>query len=152
MFTNEETPTPLKVLIVEDEVLLAMDLGAHLEDLGQDVVGMAATAPEAFALANSGAPDLAFVDVNLRDGPSGPRIASELARKYDTLVVFVTSSPEQIPPDYAGALGVVLKPWDPATITELIAFVQAYSGMDTGAVAIAPPGRMSIAPTFEGRV
>lgn len=105
MFTNEEMPAPLKVMIVEDEMFLAMDLENHLEDLGQDVVGVAASAAEAFALASVSAPDLALVDVNLRDGASGPRIASELARKHDMLVVFVTGSPDQIPPDYARGAG-----------------------------------------------
>jgi len=101
---------PLKVLILEDEFLLAMDLEAHLEALGQDVVGVASDAAGAFDLAESEAPDLALVDINLRDGRSGPRIASGLARKHDTLVVFVTGSPDQIPSDYAGAVGAVLKP------------------------------------------
>lgn len=65
-------------------------------------MGAAASADEAFILASSSAPDLALVDVDLRGSPSGPRIASELARKHDMLVVFVTGSPDQIPPDYAG--------------------------------------------------
>jgi len=140
---------PLKILIVEDEILLAMDLEAHLEALGQDVVGVASDAAEAFDLAGSEAPDLALVDVNLRDGPSGPRIASELAQRHDTIVVFVTGSPEQIPSDYAGAVGAVLKPWDPITIEQLIAFVRAYSEADTGLHALVPPPRLNIAPMFE---
>jgi len=140
---------PLKVLIVEDEILLAMDLEAHLEALGQDVVGVASDAAGAFDLAEAEAPDLALVDINLRDGRSGPRIASELARKHDTLVVFVTGSPEQIPSDYAGAVGAVLKPWDPITIKQLIAFVRAYSGANTDINPPEPPPRMNIAPMLE---
>ena len=140
---------PLKILIVEDEILLAMDLEAHLEALGQDVVGVASDAAEAFDFAGSEAPDLALVDVNLRDGPSGPRIASELAQRHDTIVVFVTGSPDQIPSDYAGAVGAVLKPWDPITIEQLIAFVCAYSEADTGLHSLVPPPRLNIAPMFE---
>ncbi len=58
MKTDGETDEPLKVMIVEDEMFLAMDLEAHLTTLGQKVVGTASDAKEAFDLADAAAPDL----------------------------------------------------------------------------------------------
>lgn len=116
---------PLKILIVEDEPLLAMDLESHVEGLGQKVVGIAQDSSEAMALAKSASPELAFVDVNLRDGRTGPRIAAELAEKHKVVVVFVTASSEQIPPDCSGALGIIPKPWKPDTIEHWISFARA---------------------------
>ena len=116
---------PLKVLIVEDEPLLAMDLEFQIETLGQKVVGIAEDTGKALNLAESATPDLALVDVNLRDGRTGPRIASDLVEKHNIIVVFVTGSTEELPPDRAGALGVIPKPWKRETIEKLIPFVRA---------------------------
>lgn len=131
----------LKVLIVEDEVLLAMDLESTLEHLGHNVVGIASHAAQALAIANKKAPDLALVDVNLDDGATGPQIASSLVKLNQVSVVFVTGNPEQIPPDYVGAIGAIVKPWTPKTIEQLIAFVQDYR----------EGGRSSIGPATAGR-
>ncbi|WP_435655914.1 hypothetical protein [Brucella pituitosa] len=73
---------PQKVLIVEDELLLALNLEAHLEFLGRKVVGIAGQAKEAMALTELASHDLALVDVNLRDGLIGPQIAAGLVKKY----------------------------------------------------------------------
>lgn len=105
MRTAGEAERPLKVLIVEDEVFLAMDLEWHLTSLGHEVVGTASDAKEALALAGATAPDLAMVDLNLRDGLSGPKIATRLARDHAALAVFVTGSPEQSPAIMPGQWG-----------------------------------------------
>lgn len=64
---------PLRVLIVEDEALIAMILEEMVVDVGCTVVGPAATLQEALALAaSSPAADCALLDINLRGGPSWP--------------------------------------------------------------------------------
>lgn len=88
-----EAVKSLKILIVEDEMFLAMDLETHLEALGHRVIGIASDAQESFALASAAAHDLALVDLNLRDGLTGPQIAAKLTRDHSTLVVFVTGNP-----------------------------------------------------------
>ncbi|MBN9067764.1 MAG: response regulator, partial [Rhizobiales bacterium] len=90
MRTDARIDEPLKVLIVEDEVLLAIDLESHLEALGQEIVGLAGDATQALALADVEHPDLALVDINLRDGRTGLVISSELGAGDDTTVVLVT--------------------------------------------------------------
>jgi DNA-binding NarL/FixJ family response regulator len=66
MRTDARIDEPLRVLIVEDEVLLAINLESHLEALGQEIVGLAGDATQALALADVEHPDLALVDINLR--------------------------------------------------------------------------------------
>lgn len=94
-------------LIVEDEIFVALDLERILMDAGYDVGAIAADHASAIAAAPSCS--FAFVDVNLRDGATGPQIAAEL-RDQGIKVVFVTANPSQIA-DAAGALGCVRKPF-----------------------------------------
>lgn len=127
-------------------MFLAMNLESELQMLGQHVVGMAADAEEALAVAQTASPDLALVDVNLRDGLTGPQIAAELV-KMQILVVFVTGSADLVPPDHAGALGIIEKPWRPKTIEQLIPFVRAYRSLHRQPVLVSPPGDMQLAPS-----
>ena len=58
----------LTVLVAEDEFLLALDFEAMLEHLGARVLGPAATTEEALRLLDAELPDVALLDVNLKDG------------------------------------------------------------------------------------
>ena len=66
----------MKVLIVEDEGIIAWDLESMVLDNGFEVAGLARTEIEAIALARRA--DIALVDVQLADGPTGPQIARTL--------------------------------------------------------------------------
>jgi DNA-binding response OmpR family regulator len=116
----------LKVMIVEDQAILAMELELVLSDLGCDVVGSAMDRAGAFALAERERPSLALVDVNLLDGLTGPQIAQRLVAEHGTAVVFLTANPEQIPEGFAGALGAVCKPFDSQTISAVVAFARQF--------------------------
>ena len=133
-----EAAGSFRVLIVEDELLIAMELESILRELGQEVIGLATDAEQALSIAKSASPDLAFIDVHLHDGRSGPRIAAELTSAGKSLAVFVTGSPHHVPDDHAGALGVVTKPWDPQIFGHVIAFARAYRCGDQGMMATAP--------------
>ncbi|MBN9077970.1 MAG: response regulator [Rhizobiales bacterium] len=149
MRPDEATDRPLKILIVEDEPLLAMDLEAQLLQMGHTVTGMASDARSAFELADGTNLDLALVDLNLRDGLTGPQIASELSRGKDTLVVFVTGSPDQIPPDYAGAVGAITKPWSPEALEQVVSLVRTY-GRDNTTPSETDLTLVRMAPSFQG--
>jgi FixJ family two-component response regulator len=60
--------------------------------------------------------DIAFVDVNLSDGPTGPEIGRRLVEEFGVTVVFMTGNPEAVANRLNGALGVVTKPAMPATV------------------------------------
>ena len=100
-------------LIIEDEIFVALDLERILTDAGYTVAGIAADSEQALAVAPKC--EIAFVDINLRDGPTGPLIAERIARDYGVKVVFVTANPSQIgiPSE---ALGYVRKPFSDAAI------------------------------------
>ena len=141
------TTAPLRVLIVEDDWLLALDLKHVLEPRGHKVVGMAADTAEALAAALRTSPDLAFVDVNLRDGRTGTSISAAIRKQARTAVIFVTANPEDIPADFAGALGAIKKPWKPEVIEEVLHFVNRYR---TDPLT-PPPQQMIVSPSMRDR-
>ena len=65
----------MRILIVEDEVPIAMALAEGLERAGHLVTGPASTMAEALALCEALSPELALLDVNLRDGSDGVDVA-----------------------------------------------------------------------------
>lgn len=84
--------TAPKILIVEDERLVAMDVEMQLTSFGYDVVGMADTGQQALQLVVATQPDLILMDVSLRGERDGISVASELQRNgIATPIVFVTA-------------------------------------------------------------
>lgn len=82
---------PLRVLIVEDKALIAMDLEAMLQDLGAEVVGIAMTAAEAVQLARLHRPDCATMDIRLKGDRDGVSAAIELYRTLGIRSIFVSA-------------------------------------------------------------
>lgn len=107
--TIETAKRKPRILIVEDEVFVAMDIERILIDAGYYVHAIAADRGEALASADGA--DIAFVDLNLRDGPTGVLIAEELAAKYAVKVVYVTANPAQIVKPAETAIGFIRKPF-----------------------------------------
>lgn len=118
------------VLIVEDEILIALEIERILEDAGYSVVGIAADQREALSGAQKA--DLAFVDLNLRDGPTGPLLAREMAAKFGVRIVYVTANPNQIGEPAGTAIGCIRKPF---TDRSILAAASLATGAET-----APPG------------
>lgn len=100
-------------LIVEDEIFVALDLERILIDAGYAVKAIAADREGALDAASECS--FALVDINLRDGPTGPELARTLAQDYGLKVVFVTANPSQIA-NPSGALGYMRKPFSEAAI------------------------------------
>lgn len=100
--------TRARILIVEDEYLVAADLEASLTDLGYVSVGIAQDMESALELAVA-EPDIALVDVHLRDGETGPKIAKRLIEDFGVKVLFVTANPRMVA-NAVGAIGVIGKP------------------------------------------
>jgi CheY-like chemotaxis protein len=80
-----------RVLIVEDEAVIAIDLSDLLESWGHQVTGVVCTLRDALAAAHEGAPSVAIVDVALGIGEDGVRVAAELKRRFGCDIVFVTA-------------------------------------------------------------
>ena len=102
---------PMRVLLVEDEALILMQMEMLVEDAGHVVVGTAMRCDEAIAIARDLRPDIAFVDLSLCDGDSGLDVAQALREAASPMIVFVTANPLKLGDDLAGAAGVIAKPF-----------------------------------------
>lgn len=123
-----------KVLIVEDEILVALNLKHMLAERGFETVGIAPDAETARRLISAD-PDIALVDVNLRDGVTGPAIGEALA-DCGTSVLFMTANPSMLGKGVAGAIGVVSKPYDDEIIDSVLEFIVSHRA---GACPTPPP-------------
>ena len=86
-----------KVLVIEDEAIIAMDIGDIVQGIGHSVTGTARTRAEAVALALRNRPDLILADIQLADNSSGIDAVNDiLARFKDIPVIFITAFPERL--------------------------------------------------------
>jgi len=87
--------SPGRVLVVEDEFMVAMTLKDELVEAGYNVVGMASTADGAVEMAAAALPEVILMDVRLR-GPGDGVDAAYRIRAHDipTAIIFVTASSE----------------------------------------------------------
>lgn len=115
----------VRILIVEDEMLVAYEMTAILEEAGYDCVGIAPDLSAASRFFEAPL-DIALVDLNLRDGLTGPEIGQQLCRA-GVRVIFVTANPLQLGDGIAGAVGVLTKPTDEDTLLAVVNFALASS-------------------------
>jgi len=125
-----------RILIIEDEALVAMELRFVLEDLGYEVVGIAAEARSARDLVRETDVDLALVDIHLSDGPTGVGLGRDLADEGVT-VVFMTANPGMVRQGVKGALGVLSKPTDERAVEQAVEY--ALKRREGRPVEYAPP-------------
>jgi two-component system, response regulator PdtaR len=84
-----------RVLVVEDEALIALSLTDMLESMGLTVCGTADNARSAVDLADRDAPDLVLMDIRLRGKGDGIDAARQIRERHATAIIFVTGSCEQ---------------------------------------------------------
>lgn len=101
-----------RILVIEDEALVAMELSFVLEDLGHTVVGTASDASTARRLVEESDVDLALVDIHLSDGPTGIELGRELGQQLGVTILFMTANPGMVRNGVAGTMGVLSKPTD----------------------------------------
>ncbi|WP_282603306.1 response regulator [Paracoccus sp. PARArs4] len=86
-----------KVMVIEDEMIIAMDLKGIVQAMGHDVTGVARTHTAAIDLAAKERPDLILADIQLADGSSGVEAVNELLESMgDIPVIFITAFPERL--------------------------------------------------------
>jgi len=81
----------MKVLIVEDEPIVALDLQEEVEQFGCEVIGLAESADEAMMMAAANRPDLALMDVRIIGSMDGIETARMLRHAHQVPVIFLTS-------------------------------------------------------------
>lgn len=129
---------PSRVLVIEDEPVIALDIATMLEQNGHTVVGIAATRTEAVDLARASRPDLVLADIRLADESSGIDAVREILSDHEVPVVFVTAYPERL---LTGARPeptfLVTKPFDrdilDVTISQALATARRRGGAGSAA-------------------
>jgi CheY-like chemotaxis protein len=127
-----------RILVVEDEIFVAAEIEYVIEEMGFTPVGIAPDQPTALALAKEA--DVALVDLNLQDGPTGISIGRILAQTHGVTVLFMTANPSQLGDGVPGTVGVLAKP---VTDHELRAAV-AYAVAHRDATEATPPQRLKL--------
>jgi two-component system, response regulator PdtaR len=127
--------TDNRILIVEDEFIVALNLRQIMSNMGFEVIGIAPDAATADRLAQ-GRPDIALVDLNLRDGLTGPQIGAKLSEEHGTSVLFVTANAAQLGNGVKGTIGVLSKPVDEESIESVLDFLVKHR---VGELASPPP-------------
>lgn len=117
------TSGPQRILVVEDEQIVAFDLLQTLEGLGYVVVGTAASSDEACELARTGLPDLVLMDVRLEGDVDGIQTGALIRKEHQIPIVYLTGNADDA--TLARALetepeGYLAKPFDPATLRATI--------------------------------
>ncbi len=109
----------LRVLVVEDEPVLAMFLAEALARLGCAVLGPVGGLAEAVEIARTGAYDVALLDVNLRAGAKAVPVAEALAARGRPFVLATGYVPESLPDALRGR-PTLLKPYGEAELVEAL--------------------------------
>jgi CheY-like chemotaxis protein len=110
-----------KVMIIEDEAIIAMHLKSLLVSMGNDVAAIVRTESEAIATAKLVQPELILADVNLADGSSGIDAVGHILDEMDVPVIFITAFPEKLlTGDKVEPAYVISKPFNPDDVVATV--------------------------------
>ena len=128
-----------RVLIIEDEPLIAMDIEVLVTEIGHQVVGIAATRKAAIELAKTKSPQLILADIQLADGSSGIDAVNDILRDTHVPVIFITAYPERLlTGERAEPTFLVTKPFRSEMVKAIISqalFFDMKAGLNQGQAA-----------------
>ena len=110
-----------RVLIIEDEPVVALDIEAIVSDSGHEIAGVARTRQEAVDMFRANNVQLVLADIQLADGSSGIDAVNDILEESDVPVIFITAYPERLltgerpEPTY-----LITKPFMPETVAATI--------------------------------
>ena len=84
--------SPTRILIVEDDMIIAANISLQLSNLGYEVTGIETKAEEAIHHALESRPDIILMDIQLKGRASGIDAAHMIHQSYDTLIIFLTAN------------------------------------------------------------
>lgn len=117
---------PIKILVVEDELIIAADISARLTRLGYEVVGQADHAEEAIRLAGERAPHIVLMDIQLRGNADGVMAAHQIRQRFRIPVVYLTAHADEVifqRAKFAEPFGYILKPFEESELRTAIEIV-----------------------------
>jgi CheY-like chemotaxis protein len=113
----------LKILIVEDEIIVAEDLKQLLENLGYNIVGIAAKGKDALKITGETNPDLILMDIMLKGELDGIDTAQTIRNVYNIPFIYLTGSTDNTIRERAETtkpIGYITKPFDDTGIQNSI--------------------------------
>jgi CheY-like chemotaxis protein len=114
----------LRVLVAEDEALIAYELSSIVEQAGYSVVGPCATLGHVQEAAAANSPELALIDIRLGQD-SGTDVCAYLHAHYRTTCVYLTAYSSHQIGESLGALGLFRKPFYDSHIPGLLRYMEA---------------------------
>jgi two-component system, response regulator PdtaR len=113
----------MRILIVEDEPIIALSTQVDLETAGHTVVGLAMTSDEAITLADRCRPDLVLMDIRLAKG-NGVEAAEAIYARWTIPSLFATSYVEHSADRCHAALGCLRKPYSRRNLVQSIQILE----------------------------
>src|SRR5262245_38181730 len=86
-----EEHTSARILVVEDEGVVALDLATRLTRMGYQVIGQAASSAQALSLAQADPPDVVLMDIVISGERDGIETARLLQQRFDVAVIYITA-------------------------------------------------------------
>lgn len=128
------------LMIVEDEILVAMTLRDELEDAGYRVLDLTDRHAEAVAVARAAPPDLALVNIQLGGRDDGIALAESL-KALRIPVLFISGQINRARSAMAAAIGSLPKPYSAADMVIAVAYLLAHL---TGDESLPKPARLEV--------
>ena len=122
-----------RVMIIEDEAIIALDLQAIVADMGHAITGVARTRDGAVKLAGQERPDLILSDIQLADNSSGIDAVNDILREFgDVPVIFITAFPERLlTGERPEPAFVITKPYSEEQVQSAVSQAMFFSSTET---------------------
>ncbi|VVB87383.1 Chemotaxis response regulator protein-glutamate methylesterase [uncultured archaeon] len=105
----------IKILLVEDEAIVAMDIKSRMENLGYIIPAIASTGEDAIKMAAETCPGLVLMDIDLGDGIDGVEAAEQIHKRIDIPIIYLTAYADEKTLSRAKItkpFGYILKPFE----------------------------------------
>ena len=122
-----------KVMIIEDETVIAADLSMIISDLGHSVTGVARTRTKAVTMGLETRPDLILADIHLADNSSGIDAINDLMKDMEEVpVIFITAYPERLlTGDKLEPAFLISKPYSEEQVASAVSQAMFFSSVET---------------------
>lgn len=122
-----------RVMVIEDEAIIALDLQGIVSDMGHKITGVATTRTEAQALFAQETPDLILSDIQLADGSSGVDAVNDILKaNADIPVIFITAFPERLlTGERPEPAFVITKPYSEDQVTSAVSQAMFFASTET---------------------
>lgn len=120
---KESLMSKLKILIVEDNTIAALDIQSQLNMMSYEVPATVLSGEEALRKINEIKPDLVLMDINLKGEINGIRTAKTIKEKFNLPVIFLTAYSEEKMKNNTELIeydGYIKKPFDSFELVEVI--------------------------------